>query len=292
MPNSIDSGTAFYPESVMKRLVLNADNFGINKDFNRAVLNGSNNGFLKSTGIVVNGNAYNAAINEIIPECPKLGVGISLNITHGQALTKCVELTDKDNNFNLNFFKLYKFRENKELLKEIEKEFRAQLKIIPGDIKITHIDSVDNVHAIPQLFEIVCNIAKEYNIPYVITHNERYSFRFNYINLLKPGVIMNLGKSIILKMITAQNMKILKSYNLKTNDYILGILYADMIKKELIQDVLENCKEQDVTVYVKLSPCSYLRSLNDSHSCEFKLTQDKIFEDNIIRLGFDIVKYE
>jgi predicted glycoside hydrolase/deacetylase ChbG (UPF0249 family) len=56
----------------MKKFILNADNFGMTSDYNRAVLNGYNNGFLKSASIVANGEAFDTAINEILPECQHL----------------------------------------------------------------------------------------------------------------------------------------------------------------------------------------------------------------------------
>ena len=53
-----------------KKFILNADDFGMSKAFNRAVLEGYHNGFLTSASLCANGKAFNAAVNEIIPECP------------------------------------------------------------------------------------------------------------------------------------------------------------------------------------------------------------------------------
>ena len=70
-----------------KYFILNADDFGMSKYYNKAVLEGYINGFLKSASLCANGEAFMAAINDIIPECPELSIGVHLNIIEGKALT-------------------------------------------------------------------------------------------------------------------------------------------------------------------------------------------------------------
>ena len=103
---------------------------------------------------------------------------------------------------------------------------------------------------------------------------------------------MNIIRFIIFNLCSATDMKILKSFGLKTNDYSIGTLYASMLDKKLLEEILEDFSQDDVLTDVQISPCSYLRDINNSHSREFKLTQDKILEDNINRMGFDISNYK
>lgn len=77
----------------------------MSKAFNRAVLDGYHNGFLTSASLCANGKAFNAAVNEIIPECPNLGIGVHLNIIEGRSLTKAPMLTNKRGKFNKGFFR-------------------------------------------------------------------------------------------------------------------------------------------------------------------------------------------
>ena len=92
----------------MNKFILCADGFGKNKDYNRAVLNGCNNGFIRSCSIVANGEAFDAAINDILPECPNISAGINLNLTEGSAITKCLKLTDINNRFRYSYNQLEK----------------------------------------------------------------------------------------------------------------------------------------------------------------------------------------
>ena len=72
----------------VKKFILNADDFGMTKDYNRAVMYAYSRGFLKSASLCANGEAFDNAVNEVLPECPRLGVGVHLNIIEGKALTK------------------------------------------------------------------------------------------------------------------------------------------------------------------------------------------------------------
>ena len=70
-----------------KQLILNADDFGMTKELNKAVLDGFNNGFLSSASLCANGNAFSAAVNDILPDCQGLGIGVHLNVIEGKPLT-------------------------------------------------------------------------------------------------------------------------------------------------------------------------------------------------------------
>ena len=134
----------------LKKFILNSDNFGLSPDYNRAVLNGYNNGFLKSASITANGAAFDAAVNEILPECQKLSVGVHLNLTAGKPLTYSDCLTDDAGNFKHSFFSLFLNAGKESFLKQIEKEFRAQIEKISGYVKPSHIDSSGDVQMFGQ----------------------------------------------------------------------------------------------------------------------------------------------
>ena len=50
---------------MQKKFILNADDFGLSKDLNRAVLEGYQAGLLKSASLVANGEAFDEAIGII-----------------------------------------------------------------------------------------------------------------------------------------------------------------------------------------------------------------------------------
>ena len=53
-----------------KKFILNADDFGMSKAYNRAVLEGYNNGFLSSASLCANGKAFTPPLNPPSPARP------------------------------------------------------------------------------------------------------------------------------------------------------------------------------------------------------------------------------
>ena len=274
-----------------KHFILNADDFGMTKEYNRAVLEGYNNGFLKSASLCANGEGFMAAINDILPECPNLGVGVHLNIIEGKSLTKCKYLTDADGNFNKGYLYFILNQFNKKFINEVEAEFRAQIEKIKEHTEIDHIDSHVHTHAIPNIFKLTVKLAQEYGIP-----NIRTQFEHPYLvpetrkhtNIAFP---INLIKLILLNTFTLINRKVIKNTNLKTNDYILGVSYTGMMDSKTVEYGLK-ALEDGVLAEALIHPCYYTENIVNSHSTEFLITIDKNLEDKIKRMGYEITNYK
>ncbi len=276
---------------VRREFILNADDFGLTQAHNQAVLEGYNNGFLTSASLCANGEGYDSAVHNILPDCPGLGIAVHLNIMEGSALTKCPLLTDKNGNFNITYEMLLLDRKNKEVLKQIENEFRAQIEKIKNDVVIDHLDSHVHTHAIPEIFEITCKLANEYEINYVRTQFEELYFIPKFEKHLSLKYPINLIKIALLQYFTKQNRKTAQNYKIKTNDYILGVGYTGMMDSDAIEYGLQ-ALDGDCTVEALIHPCKYNNSVKDSHTEEFEITQNLTLKDTINRLGFNITNYK
>lgn len=84
----------------MKKFILNADDLGLSINHNKAVKKGYINGILRNASLIVNCDAFNDVVDNVISHCPKLNVAIHLNIMEGKSLTYCPSLTDKNGFFN------------------------------------------------------------------------------------------------------------------------------------------------------------------------------------------------
>lgn len=274
-----------------KKIIINADGFGINNFYNQAVLEGYINGFLTSAGICVNTKAFDNAVNNILPDCPDLSVGVNLNITLGKSLTNCLLLTDNNGNFNSDFL-YFLFNSNKPLLLEqIEQEFRAQVEKVCEYIKPAYISSLDSIHFIPQILKIVCKLAKEYNIPYVRTVREKIYFVPKLKKHLNLKFIKNMFKTLLLNYFSIRNKDIISEYNIKTNDYIIGLLYKNMMDNDTIIWGLNELNHDSITECI-VNPSKYENTVKDSYTKEFELISDKNLEETIKNMGFEITSYK
>lgn len=269
-----------------KKFILNADDFGMSKAFNKAVLDGYHSGFLTSASICANGNFFEPAVNEIIPECPNLGIGVHLNIIEGYSVLN-------NEKFINGYIALIHLSNNLSFLDKVEKEFRAQIEKILSHCKVDHIDSHVHVHAIPKIFELTCKLAKEYNIKQVRTQHEDFYFVPNlvkHINLTYPP---NILKVLLLNTYTAKNKLLIKEYGLTTNDYILGVGYTALMDNQTIYKGLEVLEEENITVEALIHPCNYTdEKIDKQHQTEFLITQNMDLKDKIQRLGFEITNYK
>ncbi len=265
----------------MKKFILNADDLGLTKFHNRAVLEGYQKGFLQSASLIVNTDAYDEAIDCVIKNCPELEVGIHLNIMEGIPLTKCPLLCNKKGTFIGSFIYLLLAQYNKEVQKQIEREFRAQIeKALQSGVKITHMDSHVHIHAIFGIFKIAAKLAKEYNIEYL-----RTQFEVPYLvfpECLSVKFLVNLIKVCVLNFLTVINRKTLLKYDLNTNDNIIGVCYTGMMNSKTVLFGVKKFRKNVLEAVIH--PCVYEDDKNNSHTEEFLITQDMTLKEEIQKL--------
>lgn len=279
-----------------KKFILNADDFGMSNAFNKAVLDGYNSGFLTSASICANAQAFDAAVNEIIPECPNLGIGVHLNIIEGKSLqdfTKTSMLTDLEGKFNNGYLKMMFLSNNELFMEQTEREFRLQIERVLDYAKVDHIDSHVHVHAIPNIFELTCKLAKEYGIAQVRTQFEKFYVvpdLVKHINIKYPP---NILKVMLLNLFTLRNRPVIVENGLRTNDYIIGVGYTGMMDDKTIESGLLAIKE-DALVEALIHPCNFAnrKMLKNQHQIEFNITQNVGLQNKIHRQGFEITNYK
>ncbi len=278
-----------------KKFVLNADDFGMTSAYNTAILEGYETGILKSASLVANGDAYEEAVTKVIPACPELGVGVHLNIIEGKALAAEIGLlTDSNGVFNNSYGQMIiKSYQKKEFLEQAEKEFRAQIeKIKSSGIKPTHIDSHVHTHAIPPLFELVCKLAKEYEIPQIRTQFERPYLVPDILIHLNLKYPVNLIKIALLNSFTIINKPKVKRYGLTTNDYLLGVGYTSMMSSLTVSSGLYVLKDKkNIVAEALIHPCRYDDGTIDGHFREFQITRNAKLKSKIETLGYEIGNY-
>lgn len=278
-----------------KKFILNADDFGMSKALNKAVLEGYGEGILKSASLAANGEAFDEAIGFVIPKCPDLGVGIHLNIIEGKSLCSDVDtLTDSNGEFCNSYVQLllksYNPKE-KEFFPQVEREFRRQIETVMAKTSVTHIDSHVHVHSIPPIFEIVCRLAKEYGIKQVRTQFERpyiIPALHKHLTIKYP---VNLIKVILLNAFTMFNENAVHKWGLKTNDYLIGVSYTSMMDALCVSYGLMAVKYDNVTVEALIHPCRYEDGTIDNHFNEYLICKNKKLKDKIEKLGFEITNY-
>ena len=138
----------------MKRLFINADDFGFTRDVNAGIIQAHREGVLTSTTLMANGDAFEDAVR-LAQETPTLDVGCHLVLVQGRAVLDGRPLPETP--LQLVFQRIDAYR-----------ELRAQIqKICAAGIRPTHLDSHKHTHLLPGVFREVVRLAREFSIPYV-----------------------------------------------------------------------------------------------------------------------------
>ena len=143
----------------MRRLIINADDFGLTAGVNRAIVEAHEHGVVTSATLMANGPAFADAIG-LAQSRPGLGVGCHIVLVDGAPLldaTAVRTLLDRGNSSGPHFREgitwfgalalLGRLNEN-----EIEAEATAQIrKLQAAGITVTHLDSHKHTHLFPRV---------------------------------------------------------------------------------------------------------------------------------------------
>jgi hypothetical protein len=166
-----------------RRLIINADDFGLCESVNKGIVEAHTKGVLTSTTIMANMPAAGHAV-ELAKNLPTLGLGVHLNLTAGKPLCQdnIVKLIlDSQGRFALSPGKLaLASLITGKVRIAIETELASQIQwLIDKGIKPTHLDSHKHIHSFPTIFPIVCRLAKHFGVSAI-----RYTFEPKQVSQL------------------------------------------------------------------------------------------------------------
>lgn len=148
----------------MKRLIINADDFGYSRGVNYGIVDSHRAGILTSTTIMAGMPGFAHAV-ELAREVPTLGIGIHLTLTCGRpVLSGHKTLVDDTGAFpRLGF---YEDPETEVSADEVRSEWTAQIeRVLDAGIKPTHLDSHHHIHTYKDLWEVFVELAHAYRLP-------------------------------------------------------------------------------------------------------------------------------
>ncbi len=151
----------------LRRIVINADDFGMTAGVTRAILEAHAAGVVSSTSLMANGAATDLAI-EAARRTPALGVGLHVNVTSGRPLLPAREvpsLCGDDGAFlGLSRF-VRRALAGRVASEEVAAECDAQIaRMREAGLPITHVDSHHHVHVLPSVWAPVAACARRAGI--------------------------------------------------------------------------------------------------------------------------------
>ncbi|WP_372518680.1 carbohydrate deacetylase [Candidatus Ruminimicrobiellum ovillum] len=136
----------------MKKIIVNADDFGYRTQINNAIVYAYKNGVVRSTSMLVNRDAFEEAVL-LAKENPGLGIGLHIDLDKYFDIEHGVGTVKGWVNNTIPTQQIIK----DEIKKQIE-------KLLSAGIQIDHFDSHHHTHLFPGVLPIVVELCKEYNV--------------------------------------------------------------------------------------------------------------------------------
>lgn len=234
----------------MKRLVVNADDFGMAEGINRGIAEAHQHGILTSATLVANGEAFDSAVAQACGH-PRLGVGVHLNLTQGKpvcAPPQVPSLIDQQGRFFRGPLALLRsILLGTARLSEIERELAAQIeKVRNAGIDITHLDAHKHVHMLPGIFPSVVRLAKQHGIRGVRCALERPTGLWGVLRRKRsaaPAILRQYARSRALGLLARASGKQLREAGLVSPRYFYGIMQTGFLDEAELDAILRSVRE-------------------------------------------------
>ena len=154
--------------TVTRRLVINADDFGLSEGVNRGILEAHDAGSVTSTSLLVNLPAFQDAVLRA-GRAPRLGVGLHFNLTAGAPVSPAALVPSLCDPATGQFHPLRRLvvraLTGRIAATEVLVECAAQVdRFRATGLPLTHLDSHRHVHLLPGVWEPVMEVARRRDI--------------------------------------------------------------------------------------------------------------------------------
>jgi len=268
-----------------RRLIVNADDFGLSSSTNQAIIRAHREGILTSASLMVNGGALEEAV-ALAKENPKLGVGLHLTLCCGRATlppSQIPTLVDVDGAFANSAISAglrYFFLPGAKL--ELQREIPAQFdKFAQTGLKLDHVNGHLHFHLHPTVFSV---LRKELRARRVRAVRLTYDpLRIDW-PLGRGRWLYRLSHAIIFGWLSGRARSFLASDGIAHTAFVFGLLEDGRISADYLLGLARALPAGDSELY--------------SHPClgEFKHEYDALVSPQVkrefLKHGVQLIRYQ
>ena len=229
----------------MKRLIVNADDFGLTAKVNEAIIDGHCRGLISSTSLLANGEAFECAV-ALSRQAPRLGIGVHWNLTEGKPAAPGCSIPSLVN--GKEFFARTPGSLWRAIILgrvstvDIERELRAQIeKVLAAGVAPTHLDSHKHVHALPVLGKMGIKLAREYGIGAIRCVAERWPAPGGLLRRYPRAtttIIRQLLNGFALALISRGWSRQLRRAGVACASHFYGLTATGFLDEEILGEIL------------------------------------------------------
>jgi len=235
---------------IVRRLVVNSDDFGRSRSINEAVVQAHRHGILTSASLMVNEPAFEEAV-ALAKDHPRLGVGLHLALSHGRSalpperIPGLVNLRGEFSNqpeiTGLRYFMRRHLRE------QLRQEIHAQFEKFRGTgLLLDHVNGHLHFHLHPTVFRLVMEVADRFGIRHMRLTRDPF-----WLNArLSPGHWLSRGTHAFIYLCLAGNARrSLKRRGIRHTRRVFGLLQNARVDELYITRLLPRLPGGDSELY-------------------------------------------
>ncbi len=235
----------------MRRLIINADDFGLTAGVNRAILRGHRDGVITSTTLMAIGRQFSSAAEQA-KSVPKLSVGCHVVLVDGEPLSSREQVRSLVASGSNGTAKLRQgFLElaldnyqHKVRADEVEAETVAQIRALQSaGIQVSHVDTHKHAHMLPSICRAVLRAARTCGVKAV--RNPFVPIRpLAFAHLVKrPRLWTRYTEVKLLRRYEAQFREMVSTEGMITTDGSFGVLVTGELDERLFEAIVGSIPE-------------------------------------------------
>jgi len=227
----------------VRRLIVNADDFGFTAGVNRAIVEAHTHGIVTSSTLMASGAAFDNAVH-MAKQLPRLSVGCHVVLIDGEPVlegARLPTLTGGPNRFR-DGLKSFAARALAGRLDadEIEAETSAQIrKVQSAGITVSHIDSHKHTHLFPSVLRPMLRAARACRVQAIRNpFGPRKPLKSGEL-LARPGLWTRYAEVRILRTLAGKFCDAAKQEGMVTPDGTLGVVVTGALDERLFRGIAD-----------------------------------------------------
>jgi hopanoid biosynthesis associated protein HpnK len=220
----------------VKRLIVNADDFGLSESVNCGILRAHVHGIVTSATLMATMPGFDHAVG-LAKSHPSLGIGVHLNVLRGSPLSPpeaIPSLVGRNGTF-LNSFRRFAGRlvTGRIRAEDIQREFAAQVdRVREAGITVSHVDSEKHLHALPILFRAAATIAEAAGVRGIRVPSETKAL----VDSSSATAVSRAGrlKAAIVRHYAEKSRRQLRERSLRTTDSFFGVAVQGIVEADVL----------------------------------------------------------
>ncbi len=269
----------------LRRLIVNADDFGRSRSINAAVIRAHREGILTSASLMVNEPGFDEAV-QLAKENPKLGVGLHLTLLMGHSALpseKIPGLVNNQGEFSNNPVGVgLKYFFHRGLREQVRAEIHAQFgRFRTTGLPLDHVNGHLHLHLHPTVFQILMADAEKLGIRHLRLTRDCFA---RSQRLARGRWFYRVAHAFIHDRLSKRAREPLRRRGIKHAQITFGLLQDSFVDEDYVLKLLPELPPGDSELYSHPSL--------DKFKHEFDALVSPRVKELVRKLGVELIRYQ